>query len=82
MIAASLQLMIPKLLGRAIDETQTAMAGGTAGTIAQDALLVTAFVLLAVSILRGVFTMIQNYYSEAVGHHMGYELRLACYEKI
>lgn len=81
-IAASLQLMIPKLLGRAIDETQTAMAGGTAGTIAQDALLVTAFVLLAVSILRGVFTMIQNYYSEAVGHHMGYELRLACYEKI
>eukprot|EP01132_Coremiostelium_polycephalum_P006432 gene6432-7985_t len=81
-IAASLQLMIPKLLGRAIDETQTAMAGGTAGTIAQNALLVTALVLLVVSILRGVFTMIQNYYSEAVGHHMGYELRLACYEKI
>lgn len=82
MIAASLQLMIPKLLGRAIDETQTAMAGGTAGTIAKDALLVTAFILLAVSILRGVFTMVQNYYAEAVGHHMGYELRLACYEKI
>lgn len=26
--------------------------------------------------------MIQNYFAEAVGHHIGYELRLACYEKI
>ena len=32
--------------------------------------------------LRGLFTMVQNYYGEAVGHHIGYELRLAFYEKI
>ena len=32
--------------------------------------------------LRGVFTMVQNYYGELVGHHIGYELRLAVYEKI
>ena len=32
--------------------------------------------------LRGLFTMVQNYYGEAVGHHVGYELRLAFYEKI
>ncbi|WP_370637162.1 ABC transporter ATP-binding protein [Phyllobacterium chamaecytisi] len=82
LIAASLQLMIPQLLGHAVDQTQTAMAGGAAGKIAETALLMTALILLAVSILRGLFTMIQNYYSEAVGHHMGYELRLACYEKI
>ncbi len=49
---------------------------------AENALLTTALILLAVSILRGLFTMIQNYFAEAVGHHIGYELRLACYEKI
>ena len=32
--------------------------------------------------LRGLFTMVQNYYGESVGHHVGYELRLAFYEKI
>lgn len=82
LIASAFQLMIPKLLGRAVDETQGAMAGGLIGVAAQDALLTTALLLLAVSILRGIFTMVQNYYSEAVGHRMGYKLRLACYEKI
>jgi ATP-binding cassette subfamily B protein len=81
-IASGFQLMIPLLLGRAIDEAQGIGAGGSAGAVAQDALLVTALLLLAVSVLRGLFTMVQNYYSEAVGHHIGYELRLACYEKI
>jgi ATP-binding cassette subfamily B protein len=81
-IAAGLQLAIPQLLGRAVDETQIAFAGGTAGAAAEDTLWTLALVLLAVSILRGLFTMSQNYYSEAVGHHIGYELRLACYEKI
>jgi ATP-binding cassette subfamily B protein len=74
--------MIPRLLGRAIDQTQTAFAGGVAGQAAETALWTTALLLLFVSIFRGLFTMVQNYYSEAVGHHMGYELRLACYEKI
>ncbi|WP_348635501.1 ABC transporter ATP-binding protein [Neorhizobium galegae] len=82
LIASGFQLMIPKLLGRAIDEAQGIGAGGSVGTAAQDALLVTALLLLGASILRGLFTMVQNYYSEAVGHHIGYELRLACYEKI
>ncbi|WP_182550280.1 ABC transporter transmembrane domain-containing protein [Phyllobacterium myrsinacearum] len=82
LVAAGLQLMIPRLLGHAVDQTQTAMAGGVAGKIAESALLTTALILLTVSILRGLFTMVQNYFAEAVGHHMGYELRLACYEKI
>ncbi len=81
-IAAGLQLMIPLLLGRAVDETQTAFTGGAAGAAAEEALWMAALVLLIVSILRGLFTMSQNYYSESVGHHIGYELRLACYEKI
>jgi ATP-binding cassette subfamily B protein len=81
-VAATLQLFIPRLLGHAVDQTQTAFAGGAAGQAAEAALWTTALLLLVVSIFRGIFTMIQNYYGEAVGHHMGYELRLACYEKI
>ncbi|MBY3597989.1 ABC transporter ATP-binding protein [Rhizobium bangladeshense] len=82
LIASTFQLMIPRLLGQAVDHTQMAMGGGAAGQAAQDALLATALLLLGASVLRGLFTMVQNYYSESVGHHMGYELRLACYEKI
>lgn len=77
--AATLQLTIPRLLGRAVDEAQHVIA---AGADAEAALLETAFILLGVSILRGIFTMLQNYYGEAVGHQVGYELRLACYEKL
>ncbi|MBY5864742.1 ABC transporter ATP-binding protein [Rhizobium leguminosarum] len=82
LVASTFQLMIPRFLGQAVDHTQMAMSGGAAGQAAQDALLTTALLLLGASVLRGLFTMVQNYYSEAVGHHIGYELRLACYEKI
>ncbi|WP_283193468.1 ABC transporter ATP-binding protein [Rhizobium sp. AN80A] len=82
LIASSFQLMIPRLLGSAVDHTQAVVEGGAAGLVAQDALLTTALLLLGASVMRGVFTMVQNYYSESVGHHMGYELRIACYEKI
>lgn len=79
-VAAALQLAIPLLLGRAVDQTQQILTPGATG--AEAALLTTALVLLSVSVLRGIFTMLQNYYGEAVGHQIGYELRLACYEKL
>ncbi|TDW33485.1 ATP-binding cassette subfamily B protein [Rhizobium azibense] len=82
LIASAFQLLIPRLLGQAVDHTQVALTGGAAGQLAQEALLTTALLLLGASVLRGVSTMVQNYFSESVGHHMGYELRLACYEKI
>ena len=79
-IAAGLQLMIPQLLGRAVDQTQGVITAAAEG--AETAPLATALTLLAVSILRGIFTMLQNYFGESVGHNVGYELRLACYEKL
>lgn len=81
-VAAILQLSIPQLLGRAVDETQIVMAGGAAGAAAESALWLTAMLLLGASVLRGLFTMLQNYFAESVGHHVGYALRLAVYEKI
>nr|WP_092082925.1 ABC transporter ATP-binding protein [Bradyrhizobium brasilense] len=81
-IAATLQLLIPQLLGKAVDQSQAAVGGGATGAGAGHALWISATLLLVVSVLRGLFTMMQNYFAEAVGHHLAYELRLACYEKI
>jgi ATP-binding cassette subfamily B multidrug efflux pump len=78
-IAATLQLLIPRLLGRAVDQAHGLSTGGTA---VEQALWTTATLLLVVSIGRGIFTLLQNYYSESVGHHAAYELRLAAYEKL
>ena len=75
-IAATLQLFIPRLLGRAVDEAQGILGAGDASAT-QQALWTTAMLLLVVSIGRGVFTLLQNYYGETVGHHAAYELRLS-----
>lgn len=78
-IACVLQLWVPRLLGQAVDQAEGVLDGG-AGAV--DALWVTAWILLIVSIGRGIFTMWMNYFGEAVGHNTAYELRLAVYEKI
>ena len=78
-VAATLQLMVPRLLGQAVDQAQGL---GTAGAAATQGLWTTALLLLCISIARGIFTLLQNYYSESVGHHAAYELRLATYEKL
>ena len=77
-IASALQLVVPRLLGMAVGQA----AGLLDGAKAEQALWTTALILFAVSVGRGLFTMSQNYYGEAVGHHTAYELRLAVYEKI
>ncbi len=80
LVAASLQLLIPILLGRAVDQTQMLVDGGTAA--AQEALWQTAWLVLLVAMARGAFTVFQNYFSESVGHMVAYRLRLSYYEKI
>jgi len=86
--AASLQLLIPILLGQAIDQSQHLLVGAgqsaTAETLeaAKAGLWKTALLVLGVWILRGAFTTLQNYFAESVGHHTGYLLRLSYYEKI
>ncbi len=81
LIAAGLQLYIPQLLGQAVDQTMAVVNGGTRDA-AEAALWATAATLLVVSILRGIFTTAQNYFSEAVGHYTGYRLRMQFYDKI
>ena len=79
-VASVLQLLIPRLLGHAVDQAQGILDAGADG--AEQALFWSAITLLGVSVARGFFTLLQNYYSESVGHHVGYELRLAFYDKV
>nr|WP_275981982.1 ABC transporter ATP-binding protein [Frigidibacter sp. ROC022] len=81
-IAAWLQLLIPVLLGRAIDQTQVLTAGPSEAEAARQALWSIAGMVLLVAVLRGLFTTAQNYFSEMVGHTTGYRMRLAYYRKI
>lgn len=76
--AAMTQLSVPVLLGRAIDQTQ-AVANSTGES---DVLWTTALILLAVSVMRGLFTLVQNYTAESVGHALAHDLRRAIYDKI
>lgn len=82
-IAANFQLLIPQFLGSAVDHAQGLLASSTTDPeSAKAALATTALLLLGAGVLRGVFTMLHNYQGEAIGQSIGYELRLAYFEKL
>ncbi|MPZ43991.1 MAG: ATP-binding cassette domain-containing protein [Betaproteobacteria bacterium] len=82
-VAANFQLLIPRYLGDAVDHAQGLLAHGATGRdAAVAALWTTALLVLGAGILRGVFTMFQNYLGESLGHRIGYELRLAYFDKL
>ena len=82
-IAANFQLLIPQFWGAAVDHAQSLLAGtGASPAEAQAALQWAAVMLLTAGVLRGLFTMIHNYQGEAIGQSIGYELRLAYFEKL
>jgi ATP-binding cassette, subfamily B, multidrug efflux pump len=76
--AVLMQLAIPVILGRAVDQSLAMAEGG----IDVRALAVIAGVLLGASVLRGLFTLVQNYAAEAVGHALAQDLRNAIYDKV
>ena len=84
-LAGIFQLFVPQFVGQAVDQAQGLLAG-TAGEGDDDAarqvLMQTAFLLMGASVLRGLFTMVQNYQGEAVGQLIGYRMRLDYYRKL
>lgn len=82
-IATSFQLMIPGFLGDAVDGALGLLGTATVDrSVAEDALLHAALLLLAASIARGAFTLVHNYCGETIGHSIAYELRLRFYDKL
>ncbi|MGB1008008.1 MAG: ABC transporter ATP-binding protein, partial [Thalassobaculaceae bacterium] len=84
--AALMQLLVPQYLGQAVDQAQGLLAGAVSGqadrAAAEAALWTTAGLLLLVAIGRGLATMAQNYLGEAVGHFIGFDLRMAYYRQL
>ena len=76
--AVLMQLSIPVILGRAVDQTQ-AVAAAKAGP---ETLYPIAALLFFASVARGFFTLIQNYTAESVGHSLARDIRNAVYGKI
>jgi ATP-binding cassette subfamily B protein len=83
LVAALFQLAIPQLLGSAVDEALGLLDAQTVDRdIARAALFDTALLLLGASVLRGLFTLVHNYFGETVGHRVAYDLRLAFYGQL
>ena len=81
--AAAFQLLIPQLLGDAVDSALGLLNAASAPpAVAREALFSAAMLLLGVSVLRGLFTLAHNYSGEAIGHQLAYDLRLAFYDKL
>ncbi len=82
-LAAVSQIIIPQLIGGAVDNARGFLApAGDSGAEAGAALVSTAWILLGASLFRGLCTMLQNYQGEAVGHLIAYELKVAYYAKL
>ncbi len=81
--AAAFQLLIPQLLGDAVDSALGLLGAASASPgAAREALISTALLLLGASVLRGLFTLVHNYTGESIGHHLAYDLRIAFYDKL
>ena len=81
--ACVFQLFIPRYVGDAVDYAQGLLLDtNNVAVDPQAALWSVAYMIVLFSILRGLFTMLQNYHGEAIGHCIGYELRLAFYKNI
>jgi ATP-binding cassette subfamily B protein len=78
LVAVLMQLSIPVILGRAVDQTQAVAAA----TAEPETLYPIALLLFIASVARGVFTLIQNYTAESVGHLLARDIRNAVYGKI
>ncbi|QBE66098.1 ABC transporter ATP-binding protein [Pseudoduganella lutea] len=81
--AAIFNLVMPRLLGRAVDQaghlvddTGAALAG------AEQALAVTAVLIVAACAIRGTLTGLQGYCGETLSQRVAYDLRMAFYDKL
>ena len=83
LVAAFFQLQIPQYLGDAVDGAVGLLGSAAVSPEqAKEALYGAAWLLLGVSVLRGVFTLLHNYTGETLGHHISHRLRLAFYQKL
>ncbi|MED5390269.1 MAG: ABC transporter ATP-binding protein, partial [Pseudomonadota bacterium] len=83
LLSSVFQLFIPRYVGKAVDHAQGLLdqSGATQGDI-ETALLIAGMMIIGLSILRGSFAVIQNYFGESVDHCLAAELRNRFYHRV
>ncbi len=74
--SAAMNLLLPLLLGRAVDQASHLSAMSSA------ALWPTALLLVGAAALRGSLTGLQGYFGEWIANRVGHDLRLAFFDKL
>ncbi|MES2025866.1 MAG: ABC transporter ATP-binding protein [Pseudomonadota bacterium] len=81
--AAVFNLLMPLLLGHAVDQAGHLLADAKLGTdVVHHALLVTGGLIVVVCAARGILTGLQGYLGETLAQKVGYDLRMAFFEKL
>ena len=81
--ASLFQLFIPRYVGQAVDNAQGLLGVNTAAANEIEvALWFAALMILGLSIMRGLFALIQNYFGESLDHCISTELRKTFYRRI
>lgn len=76
-------LALPRLFGRAVDQAHhLLMKAGAAPEAARHALWVSAGLIIAATVIRGLMTMLSGYYGEYLSQKVGYDLRLEFFKQL
>jgi ATP-binding cassette subfamily B protein len=81
--AAIFNLIMPRLLGHAVDQAGHLLANAKLNPdFVRESLLITGALIVAACAVRGVLTGLQGYLGETLAQKVGYDLRMAFYEKL
>ena len=81
LVATVASMTLPRLYGHAIDAALRLSAHGQAG-VARHALLLTAAMVIAATLTRGVLTAAAGYQSEFLSQRVAYDLRLKFFQQL
>ena len=81
--SALASLALPRLIGQAVDQAHhLAVAAQLDAGAARQALWISAALVVAATIARGVMTMLSGYLGEYVSQRVGYDLRLQFFQHL
>lgn len=81
--AAIFNLLMPLLLGQAVDQAGHLLSDAQRGAdTVRRALLTSGALIVAACAIRGILTGLQGYLGETLAQKVGYDLRMAFFEKL
>ena len=80
--SVSFGLISPQLFGHAINQVQALLTHQGDAKAIQSTLWTTAFLVIGVSIIRGMLQLLSGYHSEWVSQRVAYMLRLQMFQKL